>query len=189
MPTPTGLLKAGDKLIHKDDPSVVYVVQYRTDNSSGFGVYIAREDGKYVQTPQGMRPQLLLLEVRWKLEHPNASGWKVFTPGQSLARDLPGNLGALKSDEFEARLERERTARSQAKPTLPDSGRSEWRNRQIRVAPCRMLLDPSQGREAEITMRDNESQSQSLVLTDVELMDLIIRGLTYLRDKADGTLA
>lgn len=66
MPTPSGLLKKGDRLRHKPTGRVFEVVE-RTGNDAAYSVYLKAADGKPL--PQGtreayMRPgEFLLLEA------------------------------------------------------------------------------------------------------------------------------
>lgn len=47
MPTPGGLLKAGDRLEHPGMPNVLFQVTERTGNTKAdYGVWIKRVDGK-----------------------------------------------------------------------------------------------------------------------------------------------
>jgi hypothetical protein len=75
MPTPAGLLKAGDKIADPD--GTVYIVTERLGNSRDYAARIRREDGRSFTTGAARgRPSGLFLNATWKLRH----GWSLVPP-------------------------------------------------------------------------------------------------------------
>jgi len=74
MPTPSGLLKAGDLLRHKDDPQVTYRVIYRTGNERSYAVMMERTDGQPFRTNGHLKTQGFLLNAEWNMRH---NGWSL----------------------------------------------------------------------------------------------------------------
>jgi hypothetical protein len=77
MPTPTGLLRRGDRIRHTETGTVC-VVQERFGNDATYSVWLQREDGGLFPPSSGTshdRRSLLLLEAAYWIEH----GWKVLS--------------------------------------------------------------------------------------------------------------
>ncbi len=68
MPTPTGMLKAGDKIQGPD--SVPCVVMQRRGNDINYAVKMQRVDGLRFRCG---KHEVFLLEAGWWLKH----GWKI----------------------------------------------------------------------------------------------------------------
>jgi hypothetical protein len=106
MPTPAGLLKAGDKIADPD--GTVYIVTERLGNSRDYSVRIKREDGRDFTAGEARgRPSMLLLTAAWKLGH----GWALIPSlaEKALSRQeentmmaditaVKANLASLKRD-------------------------------------------------------------------------------------------
>lgn len=82
------------------------------------------------------------------------------------------------------------TDKEMAERLLPKRGRYNPR-REFRVRDARRWKTQKDaryyGEEVEISMRiPGHGNSQSFVMSDEDLMELCIKALTYLRDKAEG---
>lgn len=80
---------------------------------------------------------------------------------RQLARDLPGSLAAL-------------------------TGNQRPRARRIQVRPSERYDPAAENKRAEIVLHVNESQSTVLVMSDHEVLEMILQASRYLRDKAEG---
>jgi hypothetical protein len=192
MPTPGGLPRAGDRLIND---GVLYVITQRTSTSAPFSVWVERYDGLPIVGKMAMRSGNLRnrgREYRVSCETGQLpGGWHYFkgeTPAESAAAAADEILGAPVKPAW----------RDKAQPGFDSDGNRvivsnaamprQCRVRPIRVEPCkRPNLD--QGEEVDVRMQMNEAQATVMTMSDDELMDMAIRALIYLRDKADGSLA
>jgi hypothetical protein len=82
MPTPTGLLKSGDRFYHGDEPHIVYTVVSRSGNDDMYSILFRREDGKAFPFGGGpaRRQHLMVGPIRWKFEHLD---WKLIDEEQA----------------------------------------------------------------------------------------------------------
>lgn len=161
MPTPGGLPKAGDKIVGPE--GTVYNVIQRTSSSAPFSIWIERADGLRFSSKfqssnlRENRRQYRMMCETGKLP----DGWKF---------------------SIEITLRESETSRSSKGRPRP--------MRQIRVRDAHRWKDVESaryyGEEVEVSLQYNEAQCSTLVMSEDELMDFCIRGLTYLRDKKEG---
>lgn len=166
MPTPGGLLKAGDYIVDKF--GIVYKVIARTSSTAPYSVRIVRVDGQRIT---GFRSEMIRergMEALLTLETGQLPGdWHIYIAGK---------------DAIQLEPPREAQPRPRYNP-----------RREFRVRDAHRFKDPKDayyyGEEVEISMRipgSAGSHSQSLVMSDEDLLELTIKALTYLRDKAEG---
>lgn len=175
MPTPGGLPKAGDKIVFTSEQTgnTIYVVIERTSSSAPFSVWIRREDNRVIS---GFRSENLRrrgLEARLSCETGRLpTGWR------NYVRTLDEAPAITPEPPENPDMEGRRPARY--KPRL-----------EFRVRDAHRYKDPADakfyGEEVEISMRTpGMGQSQSFSMGDDDLMELCIKAMTYLRDKAEG---
>jgi hypothetical protein len=104
MPTPGGLLKAGDRLVFRPQPhpdaspardvsaaaGVVFVVTERSSSGIGYSVWLRREDGARIRWSGGTRDrdrEGLLLEAHWQV-FTAAGGWTLIRSRPRRGRPL-----------------------------------------------------------------------------------------------------
>jgi hypothetical protein len=86
MPTPSGKLKAGDRLIHDRDPDTVWVVAKREGNDLMYSIHLRREDGKKI--PHSMR-NVLGDAYAWRLLEAHYWVFKVKGGWELLKEEAP----------------------------------------------------------------------------------------------------
>lgn len=98
MPTPSGLLKGGDRIHNIRNPGVVYEVLQRTSSSEPYGIWLRRIDGHRITELGGFDSREGGREIAFLVESWNwlmKMGWRL---DQHLSSDVEANAAKSLDD-------------------------------------------------------------------------------------------